>query len=37
MMGLNDLRSTCDKYVIVVCCVLGKKEVEEEGRELLLM
>jgi hypothetical protein len=37
MMEFNDLRPSCDEYVIVVRCVLGRKEVEEEGRELLLM
>ena len=37
MMDLNDLRLSCDEDVIALCCVLGKKKVEEEGRELLLM
>jgi hypothetical protein len=37
MIDLNDLRPSCDEDVMVLCCVMGKKEVEEEGRELLLM
>jgi hypothetical protein len=37
MIEFNDLRSSCDKDVMVLCCVIGKKEVEEDGRELLLM
>jgi hypothetical protein len=37
MMDLNDLRLSCDEDVIALCCVLGKKKVEEEGREPFFM
>ena len=31
MMCLNDLRSSCDEDVMVLCYVLGMEEVEEGG------
>jgi hypothetical protein len=37
MMDLNDLRLRRDKDVVVLCCVLGTKKVEEEGREPFFM